>query len=172
MKRYIIIYIKQNIKIALIIGVIPFILMAAILLFFPKVEPKDALSLLIFPAFGLLYFLWSLLYLIGFRNMIREQEKRFDTVFDGKHEVKLAETVFTAEKWLIFSGKYAFYHPMIQNITSFKRRGKRGLYYSIVIHTVDGEKYTVAVVPSLIPKIKTWFQKLRQEENARKHIEI
>ena len=162
-RKYIILYIKYQLKITLIFSGLPLIL-TGIFLFVPSIEFHDALIFLAIPFMSVLYFLWSLLYLIGFQNMIKEQESRYGIVFDDTNAQKLDNTVFVSDAWLIFSGKYAFYYRDIQNITSIKYRHRRGYYY-IVIHTVNKEKYTTSVsAASIIPKIKTWFQKHRNGE--------
>ncbi|MBQ7347425.1 MAG: hypothetical protein IJW55_05660 [Clostridia bacterium] len=171
-KKYIGIYIKYLMKTAFSISMIGFVPLMIIYLIFLSNGTIGIEGLwlpLMFPVGACVVVLFCLLYLYGFQNMIREQEKTFEIRFNDENNIKLALNIYTSDHWLIFAGKYAFSRRYIKTITSFRtqRRVRPGYSYYIVVHTIDGDKYTIFVPASRLPdKIKAWYQQKQTDTAA------
>ena len=151
MKKYIKIYHKQNVKVALFCAIIAFMpLFIASLCY--EVIPEDIL--LSFVPFGLATICVAIasLYTIRFKKLIKTQEQIYNIEFQDTNAVSIGKTLYLSDKWLIWAGSGAFYKEHIKTISSVRVRTS----YKAVIQTVDDKKYSFWCTASDIKKIRKW----------------
>ena len=154
--KYIKIYHKRNVVLALVCAVIVFIpwFIAALL---SDAVPYDIwFSFLPFPV-AAAYVAVAALTTVRFKWIIKAQEERYGVTFGDHGAIRLETTLFLSDEWLIRAGVSAIYKDHIQSVRSSLRRGRGGSSNRVVIKTVDGKKYVVWCQSSSgVRKIKSW----------------
>lgn len=154
--KYIKIYHKRNVVLALVCAVIVFVpwFMAALL---SDAVPHDIwLSLAPF-LIAAVYVAVAASTTVRFRRMIEAQEERYGVTFSDHGAIRLETTLFLSDEWLIRAGVSAIYKDHVHSVRSSLRRGRCGSSNRVVIGTVDGKKYVVWCQSSSgVRKIKAW----------------
>ncbi len=157
-EKYIIIYIKRNIILALICATICFIPLFIVSVIY------DVLSYDIIVAFApfviaLICVLISLFPIIRFKKMILQQESLYNTVFSDADVIYLETTLYLSKDWLIWAGSYAIHKKHIHSVKSELVSGSAGSSNKVTITTVDSKHYVIwCLSTSNIKKIKDWYK--------------
>ena len=154
--KYIKIYHKRNVVLALVCAVIVFVpwFMAALL---SDAVPHDIwLSLAPF-LIAAVYVAAAASTTVRFRRMIEAQEERYGVTFSDHGAIRLETTLFLSDEWLIRAGVSAIYKDHVHSVKSSLRRGRGGSSNRVVIGSADGKKYVVWCQSSSgVRKIKAW----------------
>ena len=156
MKKYIEIYHKRNITLALVCATIAFLPLFVVSLFYDVVSEDTVISFIPY-VFAALSVVVASLYTIRFKKLIEEQERIYNVQFQDKNAQHLENTLYLSEDWIIWAGSSAFYKKHIKSISSVRRHGKGGSSNQVIIRTVDNKKYTIwCRSTSNVKKIKEW----------------
>ena len=154
--KYIQIYHKRNVLLALFCSVIVFIPLFVAALLNDAVPHDIWLSLVPF-LIAAVYVAAAASTTVRFRRMIEAQEERYGVTFGDHGAIRLEMTLFLSDEWLIRAGVSAIYKDHVQSVKSSLRRGRSGSSNRVVIGTVDGKKYVVWCQSSSgVRKIKAW----------------
>ena len=156
MKKYIEIYHKRNIKLALFCAIIVFVPLFVVSLFY-DVVPEDTIVSFAPFVLAIVSIGVASLYTLRFKKLIEKQEHIYDIKFQYTNAQHLETTLYLSDDWLIWAGCSAFYKKHIKSISSVRRFGRVGSSNEITIKTIDNKKYTIwCLSSSNIKKIKDW----------------
>lgn len=156
MEKYINIYHKRNIKLALVCAFITFIPLFVVSLFY-DVVPEDTIVSFVPFVLATLCVAVASLYTKRFKKMIKEQEHIYNIEFQDTKAEHLETTLYLSDEWLIWAGSSAFFKKHIKSISSVRRFGRVGSSNQVTIKTVDNKKYTIwCLRTSNIKKIREW----------------
>jgi predicted ferric reductase len=156
MKKYIKIYLKRNVIIALICATLAFIPLFVVSLLYDYV-PEDTIisfSPFLLAVSGVAV---TSISIIRFKKIIRKQEKRYGIQFQDTNAEHIEKTLYISRDWLIRAGNFAFYKKHIKSITYTLQNGKGGPSYKVTVKTIENKDYTFfsKIEPS-ITKITKW----------------
>lgn len=155
-KKYIKIYHKRNIKLALFCAITVFVPLFVVSLFY-NVVPEDTIISFVPFVLAALSVAVASLYTIRFKKMIKEQEHIYNIEFQDAKAEYLETTLYLSDEWLIWAGSSAFYKKHIKSIGSVRQYGRAGSSNKVTIKTVDNRKYTIwCLSASNIKKISEW----------------
>lgn len=154
--KYIRIYHKRNISLALTCAIIVFVPLFVVSLFYDVVQEDILVSFVPFVlAAG--YVAIASLFTIRFKKMIEEQEQLYKVKFQDTGVAHLETTLYLSKDWLIWAGSCAVYRKHVKSINSTLRHGRVGSSNEVSIKTVDNKQYTVwCISASNVKKIKKW----------------
>ena len=156
MDRYVKIYHRRNIMLALICALFVFVPLFAVSLIY-DVVPEDILVSFVPFLLAAICIALASLYTIRFRSLIRQQEQLYNIEFHDANAQRLETTLYLSDDWLIWAGVSAFYKMHIKSISAVRRFGRAGSSHEISIQTVDDKKYTIwCLSNSNVNKIKKW----------------
>lgn len=157
MTKYIYIYHKRNVRVALLCALIAFFPLFIASLFY-DVTPEDTLVSFTPFIMAAVCITVASLYTIRFKKLIKAQEKTYGIEFQDTNAVQIGKTLFLSDEWLIWAGSGAFYRKHIKTISSVRSQGRSSgsLSYKAVIKTADGKKYSFWCTASAINKIRKW----------------
>ena len=156
MGKYIKIYHKRNVKLALFCAVIVFLPLFIVSLFCDVIPEDTVISFVPFVLASICVVAASL-YTIRFKKMIAEQERSHNIQFQDDNVEHLETTLFLSDDWLIWAGSCAFYRQHIKSISSVRRFGRIGSSNQLTIQTNDDKKYTVwCLSASNVKEINEW----------------
>ncbi|MBE6960514.1 MAG: hypothetical protein E7448_07335 [Ruminococcaceae bacterium] len=156
MEKYIKIYHKRNVQLALFCAIIVFLPLFIVSLFY-DIVPEDTLISFIPFMLALTCVAVASLYTIRFKKLIAEQEQIYNIQFQDDNVEHLETTLFLSDDWLIWAGSCAFYRQHIKSISSVRRFGRAGSSNQVTIKTNDDKKYTVwCLSASNVKKLKEW----------------
>ncbi len=154
--KYVNIYHKRNIQLALVCATIVFVPLFVVSLFY-DVVPEDTLVSFVPFILAALYVAIASLFTKRFRRMIHKQEQLYNVQFQDTDVVHLETTLFLSKDWLIWAGSCALYKEYIKSISSTLRHGHAGSSNEVVVRTVDDKRYTIwCLNSSNVKKIKKW----------------
>ncbi len=157
-EKYIRIYLKRNILLALICTAIVFIPLFIVSLVYDVLSYDLIIAFVPFPI-ALICVLISLLPIIPFQKMIMQQELLYDTVFSDTDANRLETALYISKDWLICAGNCALYK---KHIHSFKHKvvsGRSGSSNKVTITTIDNKRYVIwCLSATSITKIKDWHK--------------
>ena len=154
--KYIKIYHKRNIQLALICGTKVFVPLFVVSLFY-DVVPEDTLVSFVPYILAAMCAAIAGLFAKRFRKMIHKQEQIYGVQFQDTDVVHLETTLYLSKDWLIWAGSCAMYKEHIKSISSALRHGRAGSSNEVVIRTVDNRQYTIWCLSSAnVKKIKKW----------------
>ena len=157
-EKYIKIYRKRNVILALICTTIVFIPLLIASLIYDVLSYDLIVAFIPFPI-AFICVLFSFLSIIRFRKMIRQQESLYDTVFSDTDATHLETTLYLSKDWLIWAGCCAIYKIHIQSIQHKLVVGRFGSSNKVTITTVDNKRYTIWCLSTTnIKKIKIWHK--------------
>ena len=142
MERYIKIFHRRNIVVALICALLVFVPLFVVSLFY-DVIPEDTIASFVPFLLATICVALASLHTIHFRSLIKLQEQRYHIEFQDTNVQHLETTLYLSDDWLIWAGVSAFYKPHIKSIKSVRRFGRVGSSNEITIRTVDNKKYTI-----------------------------
>jgi predicted ferric reductase len=156
MKKYIKIYLKRNVIIALIYATLAFIPLFVVSLLYDYV-PEDTIisfSPFLLAVSGVAV---TSISIIRFKKIIRKQEKRYGIQFQDTNAEHIEKTLYISRDWLIRAGTFAFYKKHIKSITYALQNGKGGPSYKVTVKTIEDKDYTFfSKNESNIKKIRKW----------------
>ena len=156
--KYIKIYYRRNIQLALICATIVFLPLFIVSLFYDVIPADTLISFVPYILAALCVAIVSL-FTIRFRKMIHKQEQIYSVKFQDTDVVHLESTLYLSNDWLIWAGSCALYKGHIQSIRSELCHGRGGSSNEVVIKTVDNKKYTIwCLNSSNVKKIKEWMK--------------
>ena len=156
MEKYIKIYHKRNIKLALVCAFIAFIPLFVVSLFY-DVVPEDIIVSFVPFVLAALIIAFASLYTFRFKKLIEKQEQIYSIQFQDINAEHLENTLYLSDEWLIWAGSSAFFKKHIKSISSVRRFGRVGSSNQVTIKTVDNKKYTIwCLRTSNIKKIREW----------------
>ncbi len=156
MEKYIKIYHKRNVQLALFCAIIIFLPLFITSLFYDIVPEDTLISFLPFILASICVAVASL-YTIRFKKLIAEQEQMYNIQFQDANAEHLETTLYLSDDWLIWAGSFAFYRQHIKSISSSRRFGRAGSSNQVTIKTNDDKKYTVwCLNASNVKKLKEW----------------
>ena len=156
MEKYIKIYKKRNIKLALVCAFIVFIPLFVVSLFY-DVVPEDTIVSFVPFVLATLSVAFASLYTLRFKKLIEKQEQIYGIQFQDINAEHLESTLYLSDEWLIWAGSSAFFKKHIKSISSVRRFGRVGSSNEVTIKTIDNKKYTVwCLSASNIKKIREW----------------
>ena len=141
-EKYIKIYHKRNVKLALLCAVIVFVPLFVVSLFY-DVVPEDTIVSFVPFVLATICGAVASLYTIRFKKMIIEQEHIYNMEFQDTKAAHLETTLYLSDEWLIWAGSCAFYKKHIKSISSVRRFGRAGTSNQVTIKTIDDKKYTM-----------------------------
>ena len=154
--KYIKIYHKRNVQLALFCATIAFIPLFVVSLFYDVVPEDTFVSFVPFVLAAVCIAVASL-FTIRFRKMIEEQEQLYNIQFEDTDVIHLETTLYLSKDWLIWAGSCAMYKEHIKSISSALRFGSAGSSNEVVITTVDNKQYTIwCLSSSNVKKIRQW----------------
>ena len=154
--KYIKIYHKRNIQLALICGTIVFVPLFVVSLFY-DVVPEDTLVSFVPYILAAACIAVASLFTKRFRKMIHKQEQIYGVQFQDTDVVHLETTLYLSKDWLIWAGSCAMYKEHIKSISSALRHGRVGSSNEVIIKTVDNKQYRIwCLNSSNVKKIKKW----------------
>ena len=154
--KYIKIYHKRNILLALMCATIVFLPLFVVSLFYDVVPDDTLVSVVPFILSALCVAIASL-FTKRFRTMIHKQEQIYSVKFQDTDVVHLETTLYLSKDWLIWAGSCAIYKENIKTINSKLRHGRVGSSNEVIIKTVDNKQYTIwCLSSSNVKKIKEW----------------
>ncbi len=157
-EKYIRIYLKRNIALALFCATIAFIPLFVVSLIYDVLSHDLLISFIPFPI-SFVCVLISILPIIRFRKMIVRQESLYDTAFSDIDANHLETTLYLSKDWLIWAGSCAIYKEHIQSIKHKLESCSAGSSNKVTITTVDNKRYVIWCLSTTnIKKIKTWCQ--------------
>lgn len=163
LKEYTIEYLKRVAKFIYSIDLLTSIIFIVVYLIVPSNWILLIQSLLMTFSFATAIFLIYLLFSIRCILMIKNQEKKYNTILtlnskDILENTKLEfENIIFTKNWLICIGSKAFYRGSIKDISSKRYQARFNGYY-IYIYT-DNFKYTINTTHYYVVKaIKDWFK--------------
>ena len=155
-EKYIKIYHKRNVKLALLCAAIVFVPLFVVSLFY-DVVPEDTIVSFVPFVLATLCVAVASLYTIRFKKMIKEQEHIYNIEFQDTKAEHLETTLYLSDEWLIRAGSSAFYKKHIKSISSVCRFGRVGSSNEVTIKTIDNKKHTIwCLSTSNIKKIREW----------------
>ena len=156
MEKYIKIYHKRNVQLALFGAILVFLPLFIVSLFY-DIVPEDTLISFVPFILALICVAVASLYTIRFKKLIAEQEQIYHIQFQDNNVEHLETTLYLSDEWLIWAGSCAFYRLHIKSISSVLRFGRAGASNQVTIKTVDDKKYTVwCLSASNVKKLKEW----------------
>ena len=156
--KYIGIYHKRNIQLALICATIVFLPLFIVSLFY-DVVPEDTLVSFVPYILATLCVAIASLFTKRFRTMIHKQEQIYSVKFQDTDVVHWETTLYLSKDWLVWAGSCAIYKEHIKSIGSKLRHGRAGSSNEVIIKTVDNKQYTIwCLNSSNIKKIKEWMK--------------
>ena len=156
MEKYIKIYHKRNVKLALLCAVIVFVPLFVVSLFY-DVVPEDTIVSFVPFVLAALIVAFASLYTFRFKKLIEKQEQIYSIQFQDINAEHLENTLYLSDEWLIWAGSSAFFKKHIKSISSVRRFGRVGSSNQVTIKTVDNKKYTIwCLRTSNIKKIREW----------------
>ena len=156
--KYVKIYHRRNIQLALVVAAIIFLPLFVVSLFY-DVVPEDTLVSFVPYILAALCVAIASLSTKRFRTMIHKQEQIYSVKFQDTDVVHLETTLFLSKDWLIWSGSCAMYKEHIKSIGSKRRFGRAGSSNEVIIKTVDNKQYTIwCLSSSNVKKIKEWMK--------------
>jgi len=156
MKKYINIYHKRNMQLALFCAIIVFLPLFVMSLFYDEVPGDTLISFVPFILATICVAVASL-YTIRFKKLIAAQEQIYHIPFKDDNVKHLETTLYLSDHWLIWAGSCAFYKQHIKSISSSRRFGGAGSSNRVTIKTNDDKKYTVwCLSASNVKKLKEW----------------
>ncbi len=154
--KYIKIYHKRNVQLALICATIVFVPLFVVSLFY-DVVPEDTLVSFAPYILAAIFVAIASLFTKRFRKMIHEQEQLYSVQFQDTDVVHLETTLYLAKDWLIWAGSCAMYKEHIKAISSALRPGRIGSSNEVVVRTVDNKQYSIwCLSSSNVKRIKKW----------------
>ena len=155
-KKYIKIYHKRNVLLALFCASIIFLPLFITSLLYDAVPGDIWIALVPFYLAPICVAVASL-YTIRFRKMIAKQEQTYHIQFQDDNVEHLETTLYLSRDWLIWAGSCAFCKKHIQSIHSVRRFGRAGSSNQVTIQTMDNKKYTVWCLSAAnVKKLKAW----------------
>lgn len=156
MEKYIKIYHKRNVQLALICAIMIFLPLFIVSLFY-DIVPEDTLISFIPFILATICVAVASLYTIRFKKMVAEQEQIYHIKFQDDNVEHLETTLYLSDDWLIWAGSCVFYKHHIKSIRSSHRFGRVGSSNQVTIKTNDDKKYTVWCLSTAnVKKIKEW----------------
>lgn len=154
--KYIRIYHKRNVRLALACAAIISIPLFVVSLFADVVQEDTWISFIPF-VLAIACILVASLFTIRFKKMIEKQELLYKVQFQDTDVVHLETTLYLSKEWLIWAGSCAIYKEHIKSINSVLRHGSAGSSNEIIIKTVDNKRYRIwCLSASNVKKIKEW----------------
>lgn len=153
-------YIKEQMKIALIITLPICVLLFATALF--TGSPKKDMLMILIPLFSDVVFLCFLYWKTRrFDCMIQNQENHIGACFGEEEFTPLYPKTlfFCSAAWFVKSGCWAFHKDCLKEITVGVTGEKTpARHYVVVFHTIDGKVFTDCNMRSgEIQKLKQWY---------------
>lgn len=159
-KKYIGIYVRRNLIAALLCAGIAVALMLVASLTNDAV-PNDILISLIPLPIALCWFLLSLIPIIGFRKMIKQQEKQYGICFEDAEVIHLENGLYLSRNWLIVVGRCGLYKKHIRKMKQKFIVEKGGSVYRIRILVEGDRRYTIRCRNEAnVKKIRNWAKKV------------
>ena len=123
MKKYIKIYHKRNLMLALLCATPTFIILFVVSLLYDYV-PQD--TMVSFSPFALAAFSVAIASLstIRFKKLIGKQEQIYGIQFQDTNAEHIEKTLYVSKDWLIRAGAFSFYKKHIKSITYILENGK------------------------------------------------
>lgn len=157
--RYVRIYLKQIIQLALVCATIVSVPLFVVSIFY-DVVPEDIFVSFTPYVIAAAWIAVAPLYTKRFRKMIHAQERLYDVQFRDTDAVHLETSLYLSKDWLIRAGSCAVYRAHVQSINAALRHGRAGSAYEVTIKTVDQKKYRIwCANSSNVRKIKKWNSK-------------
>lgn len=155
-EKYIKIYLKRNIILALICAFIVFVPLFIVGLIYDVLSYDLIIAFAPFPI-AFICVLVSLLSIIRFEKMIRQQEVLYNTVFSDTDANHLEMILYLSKDWLILSGSCAIYKKHILAVGHELVSGRAGSSNRVTITTVDNKRHVIWCLSATnIKKIKVW----------------
>ena len=156
-KKYIAIYMKRNIFLALFCALIVFVpIFITALVFKPSFYDAVIGSTLPFLLAAVCVAVSSIP-TVRFRKMISEQETEFGEEFSDNGVEHLETTLFLSDSWLIWAGSCALRKEKIKSVGYKTEYGRAGSSNRVTIKTTDGRKYKIWCLSSTsIKRIRQW----------------
>ena len=159
MKQYIGIYVRRNLIATLLCAGIAVALMLIVSLINDAV-PNDILISLIPVPIALCWFLLSLIPTIGFRRMIKQQEKQYGVCFEDAEVKHLENGLYLSRNWLIVAGRYGLYKKHIRKMKQEFIVEKGGSVYRIRILVAGDRRYSIRCRNEAnVKKVRNWAKK-------------
>ena len=156
--KYVKIYHRRNIQLALVVATIIFLPLFVVSLFY-DVVPEDTLVSFVPYILAALCVSIASLFTKRFRTMIHKQEQIYSVKFQDTDVVHLETTLYLSKDWLVWAGSCAIYKEHIKSIDSKLRHGPAGSSNEVIIKTVDNKQYTIwCLSSSNVKKIKEWMK--------------
>lgn len=162
-KKYIIVFLKNRLRIIFITSTFFFLLFLFVLLFNKNTAYTPIFALWVYVS-ALIWYGVDILLSIRFQHMIKYQEKYLNVVFSDADSISLFPTSMTylSDDWLIFCGKAAFHRQYITKVVIKRTRSNMGNDYRLTIQTCDGKNYTRAIDSyANARKIQNWFNSIK-----------
>ena len=157
--KYIKVYVKRNILLALFCSILVFIPLFIVSLIYDVLSYDIAVSFVPF-AIAIICFLISLIPTIQFRRMIAQQEEVYGVKFSDTGAVHLETTLFLSDNWLIWAGVSALYKGYITDVKSRIMSGSVGSSNRVELITADNKRYVVwCLNGNNLVKIKKWLNR-------------
>ena len=157
--KYIKVYVKRNILLALFCSILVFIPLFIVSLIYDVMSYDIAVSFVPF-AIAIICVLISLIPTIQFRRMITQQEEVYGVKFSDTGAVHLETTLFLSDNWLIWAGVSALYKGYITDVKSRIMSGSVGSSNRVELITADNKRYVVwCLNGNNLVKIKKWLNR-------------
>lgn len=111
-----------------------------------------------------MFFLFSLIYIIRFKKIIKKQEQMYNITFNDQNAVQLSKKNlnYLSDEWYIQAGSLAIYYKYIKSITLKSHHNRNNTTYEIIFKTKDGHKYKVGIEKTThYNKIRQWYNNLK-----------
>ncbi len=157
-EKYIKLYVKRNIFLALFCATIAFLPLFIVGLIYDVLSYDLVVAFIPFPI-ALVCVLISLLPIIRFKKMIIQQETLYNVVFCDTDSINLETTLYLSKDWLIWAGSCAIHKKHIHSVKHKLVTGRVGSSNKVTIQTNNNKRYTIwCLSSSNIKKIKDWFK--------------
>lgn len=154
--KYVKIYNKRNILLALFCATIAFIPLFAVSLIYDVVEEDIIISFLPFIIAAICVAIASI-FNLRFKRMIKTQEQIYNVQFNDTNVINLETTLYLSNEWLIWAGSSAIYKKHIKSIHSTIECGRAGRTNKVTVKTVDNKKYIIwCLRADNVEKIRKW----------------
>ena len=155
--KYIKVYVKRNILLALFCSILVFIPLFIVSLIYDVLSYDIAVSFVPF-AIAIICVLISLIPTIQFRRMIAQQEEVYGVKFSDTGAVHLETTLFLSDNWLIWAGVSALYKGYITDVKSRIMSGSVGSSNRVELITADNRGYAVwCLSGNNLEKVYKWL---------------
>ena len=164
--KYIKVYVKRNVFLALFCSILVFIPLFICSLIYDVLSYDIAVSFVPF-AIAIICVLISLIPTIQFRRMIAQQEKQYGVKFSDAWAVHLETTLYLSDNWLIWAGVSALYRGHISDIQAKTMSGSVGSSNKVKLITADNRRYVVwCLSDNNLKKVYKWLNRSQDTAKA------